>query len=372
MSELGYPEVEDPSTNRHTILRDGAKSALFIFESCLSLAPTSEARIFRFYRKEHCLGMMDEGQTLGRGFSSRCALITKACPGDIIALGERPSQRMPLAWRYYRIGADLECTPLASSLRKLSHGEINGLLMKHSEESLSLIIDKDDISIIFSEEKPRWMRMILNAQLLNWHQESPCRYYEHTKCLTGDAEIQRCVDLAPYVALEKWSSIINKAQLDLAIRSSPAGAVRFAINDIPCSLRAEYLRKNPSAALEQHSKLSDSELHLCAKEDPRNALLIRSMLRPEQNAIILATCYTSFIDETTIFQLEAFKAEIECSIIEFPTVWVTEHAKRFGQLVAELEILFSYRLEAEALRTILENVELPEKVSVANYIAANV
>lgn len=372
MSELEKIEPEDFSKNRHAVIRKEDGSTLIIFESVFKHDSNTEAKIFRFYYQENCYGLMNEGQTLAHGLSPTCAMICRAYPGDVIALAERPFQRAPVVWRYFRVGRKLDPTPLATGNRKLSYEEINCSLRNYSKTLESLTVSQKDVALVFSQEHPAWLRSILNAQLIEWHKSNPSLYYSYTRCLISGAEMQRCVNLAPYVALEKWSELLPKAQLDMAIRSSPAGAVRFSIENIPSSLRADHLRKNPSAALEQHSKLTDAELHICSQEDPRNALQIRPMLQPEQAAIVLANGFTSFCRDSTDIDLDDFRSEVSSSIDEFPLVWVTAHAKRFVHLVINLELLLSYKLSASVLKAFLENVELPEKAAVAKHIAASV
>lgn len=370
--DISPENYTDPISTRHTTVKLDEGSALVVFESSQDLDAKTVPRIKRFYYEDNCYGQTNEGSSLAYGLSLSCLLYIRCRPGDLVAISERLKAAPLPVWRYFRIGENFEINPLSWANRKLNYEEIHNELKRDGIDSKPTKIEKRDISKVFAKKCPPWLCEILDRQLLHWHRQNPPIYYEHTRNLQSDDEVQRCVEVAPFIALARWKERLSKAQLCRAIHGSPAAAVRYAIDNIPCQLRAEYFRKNPSAALEQHSKLSNAELHICSQEDPRNALLIRSMLRPEQAAIILANCFTSFLDDITFSHLDTFKTEVVNSITEFPMVWVSVYAKRFEQLVVNLDLIFSYKLDSATLKTFLNNVEFPQKLSVAEYIAANV
>ncbi len=366
------PIPPDKSLGQHAILTTSDAFALFVFESQRNLDSKTIPRICRFYRQDGCRSLKDDGVVAARGQEQACAFLIRARSGDLIAISERISGNPISVWRNFRIGPDLGLIPLLSASRKLSYEEIHRMLSANAENSQSLAVEEEDIAILFSQDQPSWLRAILDAQLARWRQCEPSKYYEHTSELSNGSELQRCVALAPHVALARWKTQLSQMQLDQAIQSSPAGAVRYAIRDIPQQLRMDFLRKNPSVALQNSGELSDAELSVCSAEDPLNALHLRSEYRPKQQAIILALSYTYFLNDRTYFHLEDFQAEVAGSIREFPMEWVAVHGGSFDRLVTNLDICISYKLDAAALTVFLNNVEPSEKGAVARHIAAHI
>lgn len=357
---------------RHHTMKINSNSALFAFESHHDADSKTAPQINRFYREKHCYSPMDAGRVIGHGLLPKCVSIIKASSGDLIAITERLAGESRLHWSYYRIGSNLEIMPHSHGHSKLSHSQINKILRNDSEYSEPLIVDGDDIISLFSQSQPSWLQRILNAQLTHWHLHDPIRYYTHLSQPPNSVEFQRCVALAPYQALAKWKLHLDPAQLNQAIRASSEGAVRYAIADIPPSLREDYLGRNPSSALHHAARLSDAELALCCEEDPRTALRLRSEFAPKRRAIALAKSYLFFWNERNDCRLEDFQAEVMESIRSFPLEWVAAHGGDFGLIVEGLHTHLCLLMDTTALLELFNSVEPSGKAAVANYIASRI
>lgn len=365
-------EAPIPLEHLTTILRIEGESALFAFQSGPILHSKITPRINRFYQQEQCYSPKDCGSVIGYGVAPHCALMIKACEGDVVAIAQRTLGGSSTLWSFFRVGKDFEVLALKTKNRKLSYKEINGILKIDSRYSKPLIVESEDIEFLYSEKQPDWLESILESQLEHWHRNAPYNYYKYTRCQLSGKEIQRCVDHAPYVALTKWKSKLTEAQLQQAIRSSPSGAVRYAIDAIPVSLRAEYLRKNPSDALMSAHKLTDDELTICATEDFRTAFKIRSQLPPRRKAILLANTYTNSWDKQKNCHLDHFREEVLESIKEFPWEWMTTHSSNFECFVNGLRIHLSLELEPRIILLLLNNVSASDRKEIGKYISAHI
>ena len=281
---------------------------------------------------------MNHGRVFGAGEHGDCCLVTRAAPGDLIAIAEPRLHKRGLDWVYFVVD-DNFVPNVCTQNRKMGYLEVQQYLSDClAPLSTSLELTDGMLRILFQISQPSWLTCMLTAQLADWKLRDPAAFANYTPTVPDPADLDRCVTDAPSIMLERWMELLDEHQLAECVGLSPEGAVRYALDRVPNRLLEDYLIQHAAIALEHcRSQLSGPDWAACASALPTETFKLWMTLPSRDQAYILATvCQIlwrlPFANPSTGERMEILE-----SIREHPDVWLTLHEHDFGQMFAKLE-----------------------------------
>jgi len=271
-----------------------------------------------------------------------CCLVIKAQRGDLIVIAEPRRQGLLLDWLLVRVGEDF-VPQISEEGRKPSYLEIHEMLSnKKARQSESLTLTDGDLRRLFQAEVPAWLKSILAAQLDGWRERDPAAFVNFTPSTPDPGDFERCATASPSIMLERWKDLLDERLLGRCIKQSPAGAVRYALTDIPDQLREDYLFENAAIAISVcQAELWETDWCICAQALPKETYELRMSLSSRKRAYILATLYEILWMLPFANPSPGERKEILESILDHPDVWLSLHQSSFGRMFTKLDKLAS-------------------------------
>lgn len=353
--------------NHHAISLD-KETALLVFESrCVAQGRIPD--IVRFYQQRGLFVPMDRGRVFTAGSRLACCLVIKAKPGDLISIAEPQPHKARLNWLFLSIGEDL-FPHVIESTRKLTYPEIHQhLLEQRSGLSGSQPLTISNLRRLFEPPNPPWLDSILSAQLDEWRLRDPVAFVNHRPSVPEPMDLDRGIEAAPSIILERWKDLVDVRRLEQCIRLSPEAAVKHALSEIPDQLRQEYLFEHAAIALDLWpAELSESDWATCARSLPKAVFERRMTLPARVQAVILASVFEALWALPFLNPSAAERQEIIASILEHPDVWLSCHSSGFCPLLKRLDELTGIRLPSHEILTLTDHSDTSVRDGILEYI----
>jgi hypothetical protein len=236
------------------------------------------------------------------------------------------------------VGGSFELTLLKSGFGPISQAEIDSELLSSLPAAVSLEVDDEDQTLIFSIARPLWLQQILNAQLRHWFKHQAETYYQFSPWPMIGEEYVRGIKAAPYWALARWKKHLFPQQIKYCMQRSPAGAVAFCIERIPPSRRKALVFQYAAEALTHATeKLTEEEMLTSAAREPRLALRMREKYHPALRARMLIVVIP-MVHFTIDYLPPDLEPDILKSIALFPSVWLAH----YGSFTKVMDVLSNH------------------------------
>lgn len=327
--------------------------------------------VSRFYKDGIEFAPMNKGRVFVDDSRRNCCLVIKAKPGDLIVIAEPRLHGSQLDWLFLRVSHDL-VPEIIEQGRKPSYSEIREILAsKQIRPSKSLVLTNDELRRLFQAQAPPWLESTLSAQLEDWRQRDPAAFVNYTPSAPDPGDLDRCVTASPCIMLERWKTVLDGILLELCIKLSPEGAVRYALAEIPDHLREDYLFDQAAIALDVcQAELTETDWCICARALPKETYDLRTSLSSRKRAFILATLYEILWMLPFSNPTAGQRREILESIWENPDIWLSLHRSSFIQLFGKLDRLTSIRPDLPEIDSLRNHHDGEVRNNIHEYIAS--
>jgi len=353
---------------KHSIKKISHHNARIAFEIEDKVHPTGSVKVWQIRKKTDGSTTRAAGIILGEDPKAPRAAIVKVRRGDIVVIYHRTSSNRLKPLQKFNISGSFEllieeCQPPGVPI-VLPFEQIP------RDDDRKSNFDTCDLKLLYSRRQPEWLQRIMDDQLECWRDHTAplfLRIAPH-RLLIQNMELLVIHD--PYRALLDYKDRLNKEQLARCIKAQPSAAMRVAFDSVPRRVRRKHLASHATYLLDNHlQQLTNSELRICSKKDPKTAFKLRSIVPPRRHAIMLAHSYgvvwhTLFGDDRTPFRDEALG-----SLSRYPDEWLSGNEKGFKGIFRKLSSLSGIRLKPLEFQSLLKQIAPRGRQALAEYIA---
>ncbi len=356
---------------KHSIRKISRHTAHIAFEIVDKIHPTGSLKIWRIHTDTDGSVSRAEGKLLGENPKEPRAAIVKVRRGDLVIIYQRISSGGMEPLQKFTISGNFE--PLIKECHLPGEPGVLPFDRIVMDDDRNSNFDTSDLKILFRRRRPEWLQYLMDDQLECWRDHTAPLFLGIAPHHLLVKNIELLVTHDPHRALRDYKSLLNRGQLQRCIREQPSAAMRLAFENVPRALRKKHLASHATYLLDNHlQQLTNSELRICSKKDPKTAFKLRSIVAPRRHAIMLAHSYgvvwhTLFGDDRAPFRDETLD-----SLARYPDEWLAVNEKGFKGIFSKLSNLLGIRLEPVEFQSLVKQMAPRGRQALAEYIAPSV
>jgi len=225
-----------------------------------------------------------------------------------------------------------------------------------SSETGSLAIQERDLEMLFAQDEPEWLRLVLESQLRQWRLHNVEHYYHYTQWEMSHDDIMRCVKGAPAQALRRFLSLLTEGQKRMCCEIAPRAAAAYSFGSLDRNSRRNALENYPMEVLRNASVyLTEKELIDLATRSPASVFRCFRCMPERQRALVLSVALKRGRDYSSGKPSPGMGMLFD-SLVDFPSEWLVGGGS-FEAIISVWENRLGWMPEGDVMMEILQRMD---------------
>jgi hypothetical protein len=249
-------------------------------------------------------------------------------------------------------------------------------LERQSEQSQnsdtgSLAIQERDLEMLFAQEEPEWLRLVLESQLRHWKLHNVEHFYHYTPWKMNYDDILRCAKAAPTQALRRFSSLLTAGQKRMCCEKAPRAAAAYAFESLDQISRRNAIENYPMEVLRNSSVyLSEKELIYLATKSPASIFRCCRCMPGQQKALVLSVALRSGRDYSSGKPSPGMDM-LSDSLADFPSEWLIGGGS-FEAIISAWEDRLGWMPNGDKLMEMFHRIDSTYQLDFAKAVAKRI